>query len=140
MTTFESQPALLQKNQEEIFNLFSDLRNLNQLVSGNAADKIGDKIKDLECSVDTVSFSVSPIGKVGFRVSERTSFDRVKFVAENAPVDLNLLVNFQGHSKNETICIIAAEAELNPFIKAMVSKPIQEAVNKFAEAMAVIFN
>jgi len=139
MTHFESQSVLLHKNQEEIFNLFSDLRNLNQFIPKIAADKIADKLKDFECTVDTFSFSAPTIGKVGFRVNERFPFERIKFVAENMPIDLNLQINLQAHSENETVCIIAAEAELNPFIKGMVSKPIQEAVNKLAETLAGIF-
>ena len=139
MTTFESQPALLHKNREEFYNLFSDLRNLNQFLPKIAADKIAEKMNDLECTVDTFSFSAPGIGKIGLRVSERFPFDRIIFVAENTPVDFNLQINLQEQAENETVCTIVAEAELNPFIKAMVSKPIQEAVNKFAETLAVIF-
>lgn len=136
MTTFESQPTPVHKSQEEIYNLFSDLNNIEKLLHKLPADKV----RDLEYTADTCTFSVSPVGRVGFRVKDRIPFERISFVAENAPVDLNFRIDLQKQEDNETICTIVAEAELNPFIKAMVSKPIQEAVDKLADGLKVIFN
>jgi carbon monoxide dehydrogenase subunit G len=136
MTTFESQPASVHKNREEVYNLFSDLNNIEKIV-----DKLpADKVRDLEYTTDTCTFSISPLGKVGFRIKDRVPFEQINFVAENAPIDLSFRIDFQEQAENETIYRIVAEAELNPFIKAMVSKPIQDAVDKLAEGLTAALN
>jgi carbon monoxide dehydrogenase subunit G len=126
---------LIHRNPEEVYNLFSDLTNLKHLLHKLPADKI----QDLEYTADTCSFSISPVGKVEFRVTERIPFERIRFAAENAPVDIDFRIDLLKQQENETVCQIVAEADLNPFIKAMVAKPVQEVVDKIAESLPLMF-
>ncbi len=135
MTTFESQPTSIHKSAEEVYTLFSDLTNIEKF-----KDKLpSDKVQDLEYTSETCTFSVSPIGKVGFQVVERVPFEKVAFSANGVPIGLSLQIDLQQQGENETLCKVTANADLNPFIKPMVSKPIQEAVDKIAETLAFIF-
>ena len=139
MTTFESQQVHIQKEQVELFDFFSDLNNI-----GKFKDKVSQTalLKELEYSTDSFSLTVSPVGKVIFRITERQPCNKVLFVAEKLPVELNIEVSFDKSTGNEaeTDLKIIAMADLNPFIKPMVSKPLQDAVDKIAETFATIFN
>ena len=139
MTTFESQQTHIKKEQAELFDFFSDLNNI-----GKFKDKVSQAVllKDLEYSTDSFSLTVSPVGKVNFRIIERQPCNKVLFAAENLPVDLNVEVSLERLMENEaeTDLKIIATANLNPFIKPMVSKPLQEAVDKIAETFSAMFN
>ena len=137
MTTFESRQTQIHKNSEELFNFFSDLNNIEKF-----KDKIpNDKIQGLEYTTDSLSVSISPVGRISFRISERNPFERVMFVTEDAPVALQFeVLLYQQQQEEETIFQVIAKADINPFIKPMISKPLQDAVDKIAETFAMMFN
>ena len=139
MTIFESQQTHIKKDQTKLFDFFSDLNNI-----GKFKNKVSQAalLKELEYSTDSFSLTVSPVGKVNFRIVNRQPCDKVLFVAENLPVELNVEVCLDKSTENETETdlTIIAKADLNPFIKPLVSKPLQEAVDKMAETFAAIFN
>lgn len=139
MTTFESQQTRIRKKQANLFDFFSDLNNIGKYKDEASETAL---LKGIEYSEDSFSLSVSPVGKVNFRITERQPCNKVLFVAENLPVELNVEVALDKSAENdiETDLKIIATADLNPFIKPMVSKPLQDAVDKIAETFAAIFN
>lgn len=139
MTTIESQQTRISKNPDEIFDFFSDLNNIGKLTEKVPASK-ADKLKNLEYSADSFAVSMSPIGKIVFRVIDRSPFEYIRFITENTPFELHIQLNFEKQQEKETDFKIVAEANLNPFLKPMVAKPLQEAVDKMADSFAFIFN
>jgi len=136
MTTFESRATRINRKPEELYELFSDLNNIEKF-----KDKIPeDKINDLKYTTDSFSVSVSPIGRVGFKIVDRQPYENIRFVTENAPVDLHFSLCMQPYLEKETEFRVIAEADLNPFLKPMISKPLQDAVDKMADMFSDIFN
>ena len=86
MTTYESDIKTISSGEEVVFGILSDLNNLKQLQDNPS---LKDKVKDLQFDTDSCSFSVEPVGKVGFRIVEREPFKTIKFTSENAPVEIN---------------------------------------------------
>ncbi|MDR1763147.1 MAG: SRPBCC family protein [Dysgonamonadaceae bacterium] len=134
MTEFTSDIKTVPYSQEKVFATLSDLNNLEKFRAQIPADKIS----DFEFDSDYCSFTVNPVGKIGFRVVEREPSKTIKFAGEKLPVNLNMWIQLKEAAPNDTRMKLTVRAELNPFIKGMVSKPLQEGVNKIADVLAAI--
>ena len=132
MADFVSEVKMIPQNDERIFAMLSDLSNLERI-----KDRIPqDQKKDLEFDSDSCSFSVSPVGKITFRIVNREPNKTVKFETINSPLPLFLWIQLKQVGEMDTRMRLTARAELNPIIKPMVSKPLQEAVDRISEALA----
>lgn len=134
MATFESPVKTIAAPQASIYEKLSNLSNLEAI-----KDRIPqDKIKDFEFDNDSVSFSVSPVGQIGMRIIEREPVKTIKFQSEKSPIQFNLWIQLIGVGPYETKMKLTLKAELSMFIKPMVSKPLQDALDKMADMMTML--
>ena len=118
---------------ESKFNI-SDLRNLEKV-----RDRVPeDKISDFSFDEDTVSLNVPPVGEIKLRVVDREEPKCVKFEAVQSPVPFNVWVQVLPVDEQNAKIKVTVGAELNPFIKSMVEKPLQDGVEKIADALAQV--
>nr|MBP7472338.1 SRPBCC family protein [Prevotella sp.] len=133
MTTFESSIKEIPYKQEIVFKNLSDLNNLEKI-----KDKIpSDKIDDLSFDSDSISIKAPMAGEIKMRIIDREEPKTIKFETENSPVPFNFWIQLL---PTETGCKmkLTIKADLNPFIKGMVKKPLEEGIEKIADALAVI--
>ena len=134
MTEFVSQVKTLPYNEEDVYEMLSDLSNLERV-----KDKIPtDKIQDIAFDRDSCSFSINPVGKVKFSIVDREPCKTIKFTAEESPMEVSLWIQLKQTGEKDTKMKITVRAELNMFIKPMLSKPLQEGVDKIADVLAGI--
>jgi hypothetical protein len=134
MAEFVSEVKVVPHNHQTIFDILSDFSRLEKI-----KDKIPqDKISDFSFDKDYCAFSVSPIGKIKFVVVERDPFKTVKFAAEQIPFETNLWIQLKEKDTDNTYLKLTVKAELNPFLKPMVSKPLQEALDKMTDILTTL--
>ena len=133
MSKFESKIKQVPYSQKSVFDMLSDLNNIERV-----RDRIPeDKIKDLKFDSDSVSIS-SPMGPVTLRVVEREEPKCIKFETEKSPVSMNLWIQMLPTSETESKLKVTISADLPFFMAAMAKKPLEEGVEKIAEALAMI--
>ena len=121
-------------SQEAVYRNISDLRNLEKV-----RDRVpADKVKDFSFDADTISINVPPVGELKLRVVEREEPKCVKFETAQSPVPFNVWVQMLPVDEQSSKMKVTVKAELNPFIKGMVSGPLQDGVEKIADALAKI--
>ena len=131
---FESSVKLVPYSQQAVYNNISDLRNLEKV-----RDRVPeDKVKDFSFDEDTVSINVAPVGELKLRICDREEPKCVKFETVQSPVPFNVWVQVLPVDENSSKMKVTVKAELNPFIKSMVEKPLQEGVEKIADALAMV--
>jgi carbon monoxide dehydrogenase subunit G len=131
---FESSVKLIPYPQQAVYNDISDLRNLEKV-----KDRVPeDKVNDFSYDEDTVSLNVPPVGELKLRICEREEPKCVKFETVQSPVPFNLWIQVLPVDENSSKMKVTVKAELNPFIKAMVEKPLQDGVEKIADALAQV--
>ncbi|MFR9166280.1 MAG: SRPBCC family protein [Dysgonomonas sp.] len=134
MTEFVSEIKTIEYPDNNVYAVLSDLSNLEKI-----KDRIPqDKIQDFTCDTDSCTLSVSPIGKVKFIVVERQPNSLVKLEAQQTPFPVNLWIQLKNTDEHHTKMKITVRTDLNPFLKPMVSKPLQQAVDKISEMIAAI--
>ena len=131
---FESSVKQIPYSQEAVFRNISDLRNLEKV-----RDRVPeDKVNDFAFDEDTVSLNVAPVGELKLRIIERDEPKCVKFETAQSPVPFNVWIQVLPVTETTSKMKVTVKAELNPFIKGMVSGPLQDGVEKIADALAQI--
>ena len=131
---FESSVKFVPYSQQAVYDNISDLRNLEKV-----RDRVPeDKISDFSFDEDTVSLNVPPVGEIKLRVVDREEPKCVKFEAVQSPVPFNVWVQVLPADEQNAKMKVTVGAELNPFIKSMVEKPLQDGVEKIADALAQV--
>jgi len=131
---FESSIKQVPYPQEAVYRNISDLSNLEKV-----KDRVPeDKIKDFSFDEDTVTLNVQPVGELKLRICEREEPKCVKFETVQSPVPFNVWIQVLPVDEQNSKMKVTVKAELNPFIKSMVEKPLQEAVEKIADALALV--
>ena len=134
MTNFESSVKVIPYSKERVYEKLSDLSNLEKI-----KDRLPeDKVKDMSFDTDTLSFSVAPVGQLILKIVERKPCDYIKLETTNSPLPFSLVIQLMSIGEGECNIKITISMEINPFMKAMVQKPLQEGLEKMVEMLAVI--
>lgn len=134
MNQFESSVKVIPYNNEQVYAKLSDLTNIEKV-----KDKLPqDKVKDLQFDADSMSFSVPPVGMLTLRIIEREPDKCIKFETVNSPLPFNLWIQLVPVTEAECKMKLTIRAELNPFIKGMIQKPLEEGLEKMAEMLSKI--
>jgi hypothetical protein len=134
MATFESSVKQIPYSQQQVYNNVSDLSNLEKVRDRVPEDKVSNFVFDK----NTVSVSVSPVGNIKLRIIDREEPKSVKFETEQSPVPFDLWIQILPVTETSCKIKLTVKADLNPFIKGMVSKPLQEGIEKIADALAMV--
>ena len=137
MTSFESKITHIPAPIDKVYAKLSDLNNLESLRNMLPADKAA-QIKDMRFDADSCTVNVSPVGELTFRIIDREPPKTIKFTAENSPLPLFMWIQFLPLNEQNTKSRITVKAEINAFMKPLVSKPLQQAIDQMAEVLSVI--
>lgn len=132
MTKFESTIKNLSYTQEQVYAKLSDLTNMEEMKEQMSQDKV----ENLTFDKDTLSFNAPPVGQITFSIVEREPQKCIKFETLNSPLPLNLWIQILPVDEESSKMKVTIAAELNPFIKGMVQKPLQEGAEKIADMLS----
>ena len=134
MSKFESSIRQIDYPQQIVFQGLSNLDNLSKV-----QDRIPeDKAKDLSFDNDSVSINVPPVGKVTLRIVEREEPKTIKFETVESPLPFNFWIQLLPVAETSCKMKLTIKADLNPFIKAMVSSHLQDGIEKIADVLQMI--
>ncbi|HBG42270.1 MAG TPA: polyketide cyclase [Porphyromonadaceae bacterium] len=134
MTEFTSDVKTIPYDDGDIFRVLSDMNNLEWVKDQLPEDKISGFTFDR----DGFSFHVEPIGVVTFLIVTREPNKFVKFQSQNLPFEAHCWIQLVQKEEKDTKMKVTFKADINPFLRSMVSKPIQQAVDKIAETLAAL--
>lgn len=134
MTKFESSVKVIPYSQERMYDKLADLSNLESI-----KDRLPqDKVKDMSFDTDTLSFNVDPVGQLTLKIIEREPCKCIKFETINSPLPFNMWIQIVSSADEECKLKITIGLDINPFMKAMVQKPLQEGLEKMADMLSMI--
>ena len=134
MTKFESSIKQVPYAQEAVYKNLSDLNNLEKV-----RDRVPqDKLQDFSFDHDSVSVSVAPVGKITLRICEREEPKCVKFESVASPIPFNLWIQVLPVTAETSKMKVTVQADIPFMLKGMVAGPLQDGVEKIADALAMI--
>lgn len=136
---FESNVKHVPYSQERVYNKLSDLNNLEGVRDrlNEVKDKLDGKLEDMSFDRDSITLKVQGIN-LTLRIIEREPLKCIKFEGDKSPIPLNLWIQILPVSEGEAKMKVTIRAEVNMFMRAMVSKPLQEGVEKLADMLAML--
>ncbi len=136
---FESDITRIPAPINQVYNTISDLTCIGRLREMiPAGNNNMPQIKEMRFDTDTCTITADTIGEITFRIIEREEPKMVKFTAENSPIPLFLWVQLLPLDEQSTKTRVTIKAEINALLKPMISKPLQEAVNRIAQVLTII--
>ena len=134
MTIFDSAVKVIPASQKAVYEKLSDLSNLEKV-----KDRLPqDKVKNLSFDAETLSIEVPPVGKIVLQIVEKEPCKCIKFATTTSPLPFNLWIQIVPVTETECKMKLTIGMELNPFMKTMVQKPLQEGLEKMAETLSLI--
>ena len=134
MAQIESSVKHVPYPQENVYRNISDLSNLERI-----RDRVPtDKIDDFSFDSDAVSVSMPPVGKVTLHIVEREEPKCVKFESVQSPIPFNLWIQVLPVDAENSKMKVTVKADIPLVLRAMLSSPLQDGVEKVAEALSLI--
>ena len=127
-TKIESTIRQIAYPQASVYAMLSDLSNIDRV-----RDRLPeDKIKDLSFDTDSISISTQ-MGAVKLVIVEREAPK-----TQESPLPFNFWIQLLPVTDTTCKMKLTIKADLNPFISGMVKKPLQEGIEKIADALQMI--
>jgi hypothetical protein len=129
LSNFESRSGKLSANAETVFAFVTDLRNFERFApKGTINNWIAEK--------ESCSFSVSMVGIVTVRISEKQQFSKVIYNGDALKKnDFSLILHITDNLMQPAYVRVVLSADLNPVMKMMVSKPIVQFLEMLIKEM-----
>ena len=125
MTEFVSNRVEINAPSGKVFDLLSDFTNFEHLMP--------EQIKNWKADKDNCSFTIEGMADLSMRIAAKTPDKNIHIVAEGKnPLDYTLDCFIFDNGENKSKVEIVFNADLNPFIKAVASRPLQNFVDMLA--------
>ena len=133
MTTIESSIRQIDYPQQAVYSLLSDLGNIDKV-----KDRIPqDKIENLEFDHDSISVKTQ-LGAVTLAIVNREPPKEIKFETAESPLPFNFWIQILPVTETTSKMKLTIKADINPFMASMVKKPLQQGIEKIADALQMI--
>ena len=131
---FESSVKQIPYPVEDVYRNISDLNNLERV-----RDRIPeDKLNSFSFDSDSVSVNVAPVGDLKLRIIEREENKCIKFETVQSPLPFNLWIQVLPVTATESKMKVTVQADIPFMLKGMVAGPLQDGVEKIADALSKI--
>lgn len=131
---FESGIRQIDAPQEKVYETLSNLQNLERV-----KDRIpDDKLQNLVFDNDSIGIEMAPIGKIAMRIVEREEPNTIKFESVESPMAFNFWIQLLPVTDESCKMKLTIKADMNPFVKMVVEKPLREGIEKMADMLQAV--
>lgn len=100
-------------------------------------DTVKSTLQAIKCDKDSLSVS-SPLGDITLRITNRQAPSLVQMKADNSPIPVTLTLNLTPNGEQATTLKVIIGAEVNMFMRGMVSAPLSKAAEGLASVLAMV--
>ena len=133
-STFESSVRQIDAPQWRVYETLSNLETLERMKGHIPADKLA----GLSFDHDSIGINIPMAGDIRLRIVDRVPPKTIKFETQQSPMPFNFWIQLVPMSEVSCKMRLVIKAELNPFVKGMVSKPLEAGIEKIADALQKI--
>jgi hypothetical protein len=129
---FESSVREIPYSQQAVYTRLSDL-GLSEQVRDQLPE---DKREDIIFDGEAITMNVPPVGDISIRICDREEPKTIKYETVNSPIPFNLWIQLLPLTETSCKMRLTIKADLNIFVRGMISKPLNEGLEKLADAIA----
>jgi len=133
MTKIESEKLSINNSAENIFTFLSNFNNFEKLMP--------EQIINWQATEDTCSFTIKGMTDIGMRIKEKIPNSKIVIVPDGkVSFGFELLCLLEETAADKTNTQIVFNADLNPMLKMMAAKPLQNFVNLLVQKLKELFD
>lgn len=133
MTEFISNRVEINAPADKVYTFLSDFTNFEHLMP--------EQIKNWQADADSCSFTIEGMATLNMRIASKNPPKNIHIVADGKnPIDYTLDIFLFEVNEAKSKVEIVFNADLNPFIKAMASRPLQNFVDMLAQKLQQHFS
>lgn len=132
MTRIESEKVEINKSSKEIFDFLGNFNNFQKLMP--------EQVENWQSTADECSFTIKGMASLGMKIAEKIPNTEIRIIPHGkTPFDFKLfcLIEEKG---NSSLVQLFFDADLNPFLKMIAEKPLQNFLNLLVSKMKNIFS
>ena len=128
MTEFKSTPVVIETEAKEIFSFLSDFNNFEKLMP--------EQVINWQSTTDSCSFTIKGMADLAMRMEKKEAFRFISYASDGkSPFPFELSFDISSAEKPACTVQSSLHAKLNPMLKMMASRPLQNFVNLLTEKL-----
>lgn len=132
MTQFESAPVRVNAPCSKVYDYLSDFRNLKHLMP--------EQVINWQATETSCSFTIKGMADLSMRIDSKAAGRNIHIVADGKnPIEYTMDYFFTGKDNESCQVTVMLEAALNPFLKSIASRPLQNFVEMIAGKLPDLF-
>jgi carbon monoxide dehydrogenase subunit G len=117
---FESREGKVICNAEKAFRFVTDIRNFEQFIPPGT-------ITNWQSEKESCSFEVAMIGTINLRISDKVIYKKVEYTGDALKMnEFSISLDITGEGEASAKVKLSLRADLNPMLKIMAAKPIDQ--------------
>ncbi len=136
MATFKSTERIINADVNTVYQRLSHPEGFK-----NIADNIPSEVKgkvNIKLDGDVITIVTPQVGDITFKITKRVENEKISLESISSPLPFSIDMLMAADGESTTKAHVETKIELNPIIKPMISKPIQEMTEKFAEFLTQV--
>lgn len=121
---FKSNWTKNQVSDKELFDYIGDMNNMPSILP--------EQVVDVKADHDNLSFTIQGMGSIALRVAKREPNKLIQLVPEGKTPFQFVLNVYIRDNETTSECCFEIDAQLNPLMQMMASRPLQNLVNMMA--------
>jgi hypothetical protein len=114
---------------KRIFEFLTDFNNFKSILPE-------DKIENFQCAADSCSFNIRGITPLSVKLKSTVPHSNIQYdLTSMGKFNFILEVNLIGTSEAPGKATIAIHGDMNPFLKTLAEKPLEQLVNSMAKKL-----
>lgn len=131
MTTFKSDKQTISVSSEKIFSFLADFNNFEKLMP--------EQVTNWQSTIDRCSFTINGMADLSMVMGEKNPNAFISYKsADKKPFDFDLNTNISEEGMEKSVVEMVFNADLNPMLKMMASRPLQNLINMFGQKLKEI--
>lgn len=131
MTTFKSDKRTINSSANRIFSFLADFNNFEKLMP--------EQVTNWQSTIDSCSFTISGMADLFMAMDTKTEYSFISYKSSTKkPFDFNLNTHITSNGPDKSEVEMVFNADLNPMLKMMASRPLQNLINMFADKLKEI--
>ncbi len=123
---FKSNWAENPRSEIELFDYLGDMNNMPPILP--------EQVINISADNDNLAFTIQGMGSIALRVTQREANKLIQLVpVGKTPFQFVLNIHIRKTSSSSSECCFEIDAQLNPLMQMMASRPLQNLVNMMAE-------
>lgn len=133
MTKIESKKVNVDASTADVFAYINNLNHFEDLLPK-------DRIENWRSDEDSCRFKIKNVSEIGFRKKSAEAPNFLQLESdESAPFAFTINVYLKETAENTTEAHQVIEADINPFLKMMVEKPLRNLFDYIADRLSEVF-